>query len=220
MILGCVGGRFDASFTPSRRVSKMLKVRQAKMTMSGIMRAKGILPLSIAFLLAPAVAGAAEEPPRRKPGLWKIDTELNGKPSPVGAIQTCVDQKTDSLLKEGMNDAQSSCEEMSWAKEGDSYAVKSVCKIGKSVTTMQGRFTGSFDSNYRGEMHMSYEPPLHGMSKSDMTLIAAWLGPCKPGQKPGDIVMPNMPSIPGMPNSINMKDIMKMRDQLERMQSR
>ncbi len=69
------------------------------------MRAKGILPLSIALLLAPAVAGAAEEPPRRKPGLWEIHTELNGKPSPVGAIQNCIDEKTDSLLKEGVSDS-------------------------------------------------------------------------------------------------------------------
>ncbi|MGD9656683.1 MAG: DUF3617 domain-containing protein [Methylocystis sp.] len=184
------------------------------------MRAKGILPLSIAFLAAPAVAGAADEPPRRKPGLWEVHSELNGKPSPVGAIQTCIDAKTDNLLKEGVSDAQSRCRQMTWAKEGDSYIIKSVCNIGKSVATTQGRFTGSFDSNYRGEMHMSYDPPLHGMSKSDMTLTATWLGPCKQGQKPGDIVMPNMPSIPGMPKTINMEDIMKMRDQLKRMQSR
>lgn len=184
------------------------------------MRAIVILPLSIAFLLAPAVAGAAEEPPRRKPGLWEIHSELNGKPSPVGAIQNCIDEKTDSLLKEGARDAQPLCEQTSWAKEGDAYAVKSVCKIGKSVATMQGKFTGAFDSNYRGEMHTSYEPPMHGMSKSDMTLTAKWLGPCKQGQKPGDIVMPNMPSIPGMPKTINMDDIMKMRDQMKRMQSR
>lgn len=184
------------------------------------MRAKGILPLFIACLLAPAVAGATEEPLRQKPGLWEIRSELNGKPLPVGAIQNCIDEKTDSLLKQGVSDAQSMCEQTSWAKEGDSYAVKSICKIGKSVATTQGRFTGSFDSNYRGEIHTSYEPPLHGMAKSDMTLTAAWLGPCKQGQKPGDIVMPNMPSIPGVPKSINMEDIMKMRDQMKRMQSR
>lgn len=184
------------------------------------MRASGILSLSIAFLLSPAVAGAAAEPPRRKPGLWEIHTEMNGKPSPVGVIQNCIDEKTDNLLKAGMSDLQSLCEETSWSKEGDSYAVKSVCKIGKSVATTQGKFTGSFDSNYRGEMHMSYEPPIHGMSKSDMTLTATWLGPCKQGQKPGDIVMPNMPSIPGLPKTINMEDIMKLRDQMKRMQSR
>jgi hypothetical protein len=189
-------------------------------TMGANMRATGILPLSIALLLAPAVAGAAEEPPRRKPGLWEIHSELNGKPSPIGAIQNCIDEKTDSLLKAGLGEAQSRCEKTSWAKEGDSYVVKSVCKIGKSVATTQGRFTGSFDSNYRGEIHMSYEPPMHGMSKSDIALTATWLGPCKQGQKPGDIVMPNMPSIPGVPKTINMDDIMKMRDQMKRMQSR
>jgi len=32
---------------------------------------------------------------------------------------------------------------------------------------------------------------------------AKWLGPCKPGQKPGDI------SMPGMPEGINMDDLMK-----------
>jgi len=184
------------------------------------MRARGILSFSIAFLLTPAGVGAAEEPPRRKPGLWEINNEMNGKPSPVGAIQTCIDEKTDSILQTGMKDAQSACEETSWSKQSDSYAVKSVCKIGKSVVATQGKFTSSFDSTYRGEMHMTYEPPLHGMSKSDMTLTATWLGPCKQGQKPGDIVMPNMPDIPGMPKTINMEEIMKMRDRMKRMQSR
>jgi hypothetical protein len=38
-----------------------------------------------------------------------------------------------------------------------------------------------------------------------MTQEARWLGPCKPGQKPGDIMMPGMPPL----NTGNMQEMMK-----------
>lgn len=182
------------------------------------MRVVQLFGVSIVFLLAPAIAAATDQPPRRKAGLWEIHNEMNGRASPVGPIQSCIDEKTDSIMQQGLSDAQSSCEQMSWVKDGDSYVIKSVCKIGKAFATTEGKFTGAFDSNYRGEMHTIYSPPIHGMAKSDITLTAKWLGPCKEGQKPGDIVMPNMPSVPGMPKSINIEEMMKMRDQMKRMQ--
>ena len=39
-----------------------------------------------------------------------------------------------------------------------------------------------------------------------MTQEARWLGPCKPGQKPGDVIMPNMGGAGG---SINVNEMMK-----------
>jgi len=33
------------------------------------------------------------------------------------------------------------------------------------------------------------------MKESSSVIEAKWLGPCKAGQKPGDIVMPGMPNI-------------------------
>jgi hypothetical protein len=46
---------------------------------------------------------------------------------------------------------------------------------------------------------------------------ARWLGPCKPGQKPGDIMMPGMPPV----NAGNMQEMMKdpqVREMMKRQQ--
>ncbi|HEY7219560.1 MAG TPA: hypothetical protein VH985_14340, partial [Candidatus Binatia bacterium] len=56
-------------------------------------------------------------------------------------------------------------------------------------------FTGRFDSSYKADIKSSYEPPMAGMKESSSMIEAKWLGPCKAGQKPGDIVMPGMPNI-------------------------
>ena len=43
---------------------------------------------------------------------------------------------------------------------------------------------------------------MQGMSESNMTQEARWLGPCKAGQKPGDVIMPGM-------GGVNINDMMK-----------
>ena len=78
------------------------------------------------------------------------------------------------------------------AVSGSKVTVHSVCKIEGSTATTDGVFEGAFDSSYKGSMKTRYNPPLQGMSESNMTQQARWLGPCKPGQKPGDVIMPKM----------------------------
>lgn len=41
------------------------------------------------------------------------------------------------------------------------------------------------------EMKSSYSPPLGGRSEANTLIETKWVGPCKPGQKPGDMVMGN-----------------------------
>jgi hypothetical protein len=40
------------------------------------------------------------------------------------------------------------------------------------------------------------------MKSSKQSMEAKWLGPCKPGQKPGDVIMPGM-------GSMNINEMMK-----------
>jgi hypothetical protein len=41
-------------------------------------------------------------------------------------------------------------------------------------------------------MHSTFEPPLQGRKEMRQTIEARWLGPCKPGQKPGDVFVEGM----------------------------
>ena len=44
---------------------------------------------------------------------------------------------------------------------------------------------------------------MNGMSTTTMRMDARYLGPCKPGQKPGDMVMQ------GLPGGIDLNEMMK-----------
>jgi hypothetical protein len=89
-------------------------------------------------------------------------------------------------------------------KKGDKIIGESVCKMSDTTVSTRSVITGRFDSAYKADIKSTYEPPMHGMSESSSSMEARWLGPCKPGQKHGDISMPGMPE--GMPN---MEEITK-----------
>jgi len=86
--------------------------------------------------------------------------------------------------------------------QGNKVTTHSVCKFEGTTATTDATFIGAFDSAYKGDMKIRYTPPMHGLSESKMTMEAKWLGPCKPGQKPGDVIMPNM-------KGMNMNEMMK-----------
>jgi hypothetical protein len=155
------------------------------------------LALAIGYGLAGAASGDA---PRRKSGLWEM--KMSGGQMPGGmTIQQCVDQKSDDISK--MQEAKGNCTKNVVRREGDQVISESVCKMQGTTATTRTVFSGKFDSAYKGEIRSSYDPPLHGMRESSSTIEAKWLGPCRAGQKPGDVVMPGMPAMP------NMQELMK-----------
>ncbi|MBG0809668.1 DUF3617 family protein [Methylosinus sp. H3A] len=172
------------------------------------------LSLGAAFCVVclPAVSAVADEMPRRKPGLWSMEFVTQGAPSPTGGVEMCIDEKTDDIMRQNMGDQTQQCEKLSFTRDGDKYRVGSICKLDKSVTKTEGVFTGSFDSAYRGEFHITYTPPIHNLASTDLVIEAKWLGPCKPGQKPGDIVMPGLKG----GGQMNMQELMKKREQLRK----
>jgi hypothetical protein len=164
------------------------------------------------------VAQAIEGLPKRKPGLWEIQTQMRGIPARVGPVQICTDEKSDDIMRQGAEDMKPQCSVMDVKKVSDHITVNSVCKIMAITTaTTTATFTGSFDSNYRADIHSAYDPPIHGKTETNMTIAAKWLGPCKEGQKAGDVVLPNMGATGGG-HAPNVQDLMKMREQLKQMQ--
>ena len=154
-----------------------------------------VLSLFVALLLASPVAAASFDAPKRKSGLWEIKM-VSGQAKGMPAMQQCVDEKTDDLMKKEMNEAQKTqCSKNDMRKEGDKIVVESVCKMENSTATTRAVFTGRFDSAYKADIKSTYEPPLKGMKEASSVIEAKWLGPCKAGQKPGDISMPGMPNI-------------------------
>lgn len=154
-----------------------------------------------------AVTAHAVDMPKRKSGLWEIKTSVSGQNAERPPIQHCIDEKSDDLMRQSSKGS-TACTDENVRRDGDRVIMHSVCKIGGSTATTDGVFTGKFDSNYRGEIKSKYSPPMMGMHEATTVIEAKWVGPCKPGMKPGDVVMPGMPA--GMPN-INMNEIMRQR---------
>jgi hypothetical protein len=164
-----------------------------------------VFALASASLAGAALAG---DMPKRKSGLWEINMRHNGSPG-MGPMQQCIDQNTDNLMQQKAKDNKHDCSVMDVKTSGSKVSIHSVCKMEGSTATSDSVFEGAFDSSYKGTMKTKFSPPLHGMSESSMALDARWLGPCKPGQKPGDVIMPNM-------GGVNINEMMKQHQQQQR----
>ena len=172
------------------------------------------ISLTLLAALLAATASAADVP-RRKSGLWEIRTQMAGMPS-QGPMQMCVDQASDNVMQERARE-KTNCPVMDVSRGTGKVTIHSVCKLDATTATTDAVITGDFDSSYCNDMQIRYNPPLRGMSEMKMTQEARWLGPCKPGQKPGDIMMPGMPPV----NAGNMQEMMKdpqMREMMKRQQ--
>jgi hypothetical protein len=155
------------------------------------------LLVAVPLILAAGLAGAADAP-ARKSGLWEIANSMGGPQPMTTTMQQCVDEKTDKLTEQtGQREAQKNCSKNDVSRSGNKVVVDSVCKFDNTTATSHAEFTGDFGSNYRGDIKTTYNPPMHGMKDMQMTITAKWLGACKPGMKPGDIVMQGMPGMPG-----------------------
>lgn len=172
------------------------------------------------FIMATLAAGLgtqalAADMPKRKSGLWEITTSMEGMPKGMGPIQHCIDRNSDNLMQQDAEKFKQQCSATDIKQQGDRITVHSVCKMETTkntytTTTMDAVFTGAFDSAYRGDIKTQFSPPLHGMAESKMAITAKWLGACKPGQKPGDIVMP------GTAGNFNLEEAMKKQNEQKR----
>lgn len=178
------------------------------MTRANTPRPAALLLLTLSACLAGGALAA--DLPKRKPGLWEINTRMEGMPS-MGAMQQCIDQHTDNLMQQEAKNQKVDCSVMDVKTQGDRATVHSVCRMEGTTATTDALFVGAFESGYKGDIKVHYAPPLHGMSEMKMSQEAKWLGPCKSGQKPGDVIMPNMGKINvnEMMNDPQFKEMMK-----------
>jgi len=161
--------------------------------------------LLAAILLCPVLATAAQPPsdvPRRKAGLWEQKVTMAGVPAHATTMTMCSDERTDDLVAR-RGPGSESCETQSIRRDGKAVVVEAVCREGATTIRTRGVFTGDFSTTYRGEMKSTFDPPMQGMKESTQTIEARYLGPCKPGQKPGDVTVGGM-------GGMNVNEMMKL----------
>jgi hypothetical protein len=85
------------------------------------------------------------------------------------------------------------CDKMNVRNEGGTITVDSVCKVGSSTRTTRAVITGDVNSAYTVAVNSGGAATQGSAASGDapaVTIAAKWLGPCAPGQRPGDIVLP------------------------------
>jgi len=153
-----------------------------------------ILAVTVPLGLAVSVSQAsAQDFPKLKPGQWETTTVSSGTPgAPQNKITMCTD---DSVQKQMMNIGEGMrremCSKAEIRRDGGKYIGDSVCKIGPGTMTSHSVMTVAGDSAYKTVVSATYDPPFMGHSHTKMTINARNVGPCKPGQRPGDLVLPN-----------------------------
>ena len=141
--------------------------------------------------LLPALAARADDMPLRKAGLWEMKIAKTGSVLPEMTMQHCTDETTDKQMNTAFSPAaKEACSKHDIEKTATGYVSDSVCGAGGVSVTSHSEVIGDFNSAYTVKSTVHSDKGAGGVHDVTSTIEAKWLGPCKPDQKPGDIVMP------------------------------
>jgi hypothetical protein len=153
--------------------------------------------LLVAGLFAACPAAAAELP-TRKAGLWQLKMTFEGRDTPPQAMQHCTDPSTDKLMTSNFGGpAKDACSKRDIQNSGGTITVDSVCKFGAVTVTSHAVVSGDFNQAYTVKVASKRDggPPMPAGApggeggQTNMLIEAKWLGPCKPDQKAGDMML-------------------------------
>jgi len=156
--------------------------------------------------LLPVREAGAVELPLRKPGLWELKMVRAGSPQPAMTMQHCTDETTDKAMSTSFAPmSKEICSKHDIQQTATGYVTDSVCSLAGVSMTSHSEIAGDFNSAYTIKTTSHSEGGPAALSRdTTMTIEAKWLGPCKPDQKPGDVVMPG-----GF--KVNVKDAEKLK---------
>ena len=151
--------------------------------------AMGTLALLAAVVSAQA---AAQDYPKLKAGLWEMERSGGGGAPQLNKMTMCLDATVQKQMFEmGAGTMQGMCSKHEFKMSGNRGTGDFICDFGGSKMHSTSTMTMTGDTSYRTEIHTTYDPPFMGQKENTMVLTARHTGACKPGQRPGDMVLPN-----------------------------
>jgi hypothetical protein len=135
--------------------------------------------IAAALIVLSTTPAMAEEAPKRKPGLWQITTI--GVGTGMSTVEICIGDDDKILTPADSGDC---AEPMVKSGGEDTTIVDVVCTNGESKETISGAFTGDFNSKYRAQVKLSYDPPPTDMPPHwGVTVEGTFLRPdCAPAE--------------------------------------
>lgn len=152
---------------------------------------KTLFPVLAVLLAVSSACALADDLPKRRSGLWEIRNQIAGAPAIAGgqAFQVCVDQAADRLVPDTPIPG-NECPVLDVRHSGNRITIHLVCRQGDTTVTTDSTLSGNFDNAYRNELRVRFDPPQNGVAESRIVQEARWIGPCKAGQRPGQLVIP------------------------------
>lgn len=164
-----------------------------------------LLVLAVLSLLLPCMAQAAQSHahsgklPARKAGLWEVTVQAHAADGPGSAIQPaymvqqCTNAAAEPVMLLALLPGQEDCTEVRVAKrngKGGGFDIATECSVhGRPV---RGRMAlwGDLQGIYGGDFSVSF-PQTPQNNIGPVSFQGRWLGNCRSGQKPGEMVLPN-----------------------------
>jgi hypothetical protein len=142
-------------------------------------------------LLTP-LAVAAQDLPKLKAGLWEMTNVSSRNPGQPMKSTVCLDTTLQQdMIRMGTGMMQGMCSKHDLKVSGNKVTGEAICNLGGSTMTSRSVMTMTGDTAYRTEAHARFDPPMMGSAQSDTVIEGRYLGACRPGQRPGDMTMPN-----------------------------
>jgi len=162
----------------------------------------------LAACLASTVA-RADDLPTRKAGLWEMKVAKAGSAVHDLTMQHCTDATTDKDMINAVSPlAKQICSKQEVQKTATGYVTDAVCSVAGVSMTSHSEISGDFNAAYSVTTVSHLDKGPDALRDTTTTIEAKYLGDCKPGQKPGDIIMP------GGGFKLNVKDVDKLKNLL------
>ncbi|WP_313314551.1 DUF3617 family protein [Pulveribacter sp.] len=164
----------------------------------------GAQPLAREIPAAPRHPAQKSFPlPARKSGLWEVTVRpadlmlrRSGQaPRRPQTVQMCTSADAEAVMLLAVVPAQEDCHKtqvtpLRSGKAVAGYDIATVCYVHDNRVEAQVELRGDLQSAYSGAFSVQYsQTPLHNTGR--MLFEGRWLGACQPGQRPGDMVLPN-----------------------------
>jgi hypothetical protein len=152
-----------------------------------------MLALRVALLLALPIAAAAADFPTLRNGQWEMTTTSSSAPDRPRTMTMCVDTASQKEMHDmGAGVRKDMCSKSETRTVGGQYITDSVCKFGESVVKSHAVMAPKGDTEYRIEASATYDPPLVKDLKASTTVVEGkFVGACREGLVPGDVIAPN-----------------------------
>ena len=156
---------------------------------------------------------AAAKFPLRKAGLWEVTIQphfpqgLGGTKQPAVTVRQCTRPDVEAVMLLSILPGQENCGPAKVVRRGDKgnhYEITTACRVHDNRVQARLELRGDLQSVYAGSYSVDFSRTPE-QNVGPVAIQGRWLGGCAPGQKPGDMVLPNGITVNPVDDAARMK---------------